>query len=85
MKFSYTYVKDMASGSKGTLVFRIIDWSINSTLLCLARVGKTSISLRFVNNVFNASQMSTVDASFLAKKVQVGERSVNLNIWDTAG
>ena len=51
----------------------------------LARVGKTSISLRFVNNVFNAAQMSTVDASFLAKKVQVGERSVNLNIWDTAG
>ena len=29
--------------------------------------------------------MSTVDASFLAKKIQVGERSVNLNIWDTAG
>ena len=29
--------------------------------------------------------MSTVDASFLDKKVNVGERTVKLNIWDTAG
>ena len=48
------------------------------------------MSLRFVNNVFNKEQMSTVDASFLDKKVnvqspQVGERTVKLNIWDTAG
>jgi len=50
-----------------------------------ARVGKTSISLRFVNNTFNKEQMSTVDASFLDKKVTVGERTVKLNIWDTAG
>ena len=29
--------------------------------------------------------MSTVDASFLEKKVNVGEKTVKLNIWDTAG
>ena len=29
--------------------------------------------------------MSTVDASFLEKKVTVGEKTVKLNIWDTAG
>ena len=52
---------------------------------CLARVGKTSISLRFVNGVFDKDQMSTVDASFLEKKVNVGEKTVKLNIWDTAG
>ena len=52
---------------------------------CIARVGKTSISLRFVHNKFDKEQMSTVDASFLDKKVNVGERSVKLNIWDTAG
>ena len=48
------------------------------------------MSLRFVNNVFNKEQMSTVDASFLEKKINVhsisvGERTVKLNIWDTAG
>ena len=36
---------------------------------CIARVGKTSISLRFVHNKFDKEQMSTVDASFLDKKV----------------
>lgn len=54
-------------------------------IVSVARVGKTSISLRFVNGVFNKDQMSTVDASFLDKKVNVGERTVKLNIWDTAG
>ena len=29
--------------------------------------------------------MSTVDASFLEKKVTVGEKTVKLYIWDTAG
>jgi len=39
-----------------------------------ARVGKTSLLLRFVNNAFDSDQTSTVDASFLQKKVQVGEK-----------
>ena len=52
---------------------------------CVARVGKTSISLRFVNGIFDKDQMSTVDASFLEKKVTVGEKTIKLNIWDTAG
>ena len=50
-----------------------------------ARVGKTSITLRFVKNEFDKEQDSTIDASFLGKKVTVGERNVMLNIWDTAG
>ena len=50
-----------------------------------ARVGKTSITLRFVKNEFDKAQDSTIDASFLGKKVTVGERTVTLNIWDTAG
>ena len=50
-----------------------------------ARVGKTSLTLRFVKNQFDKEQDSTIDASFLSKKVSVGEKSVNLNIWDTAG
>jgi len=51
----------------------------------IARVGKTSLLLRFVNNAFDSDQTSTVDASFLQKKVQIGEKQVKMNIWDTAG
>ena len=50
-----------------------------------ARVGKTSLTLRFVNNTFDKEQDSTIDASFLGKKVTVGQKSIMLNIWDTAG
>lgn len=48
-------------------------------------MGKTSLTLRFVKNEFDKQQDSTIDASFLDKKVTVGEKQVKLNIWDTAG
>ena len=34
---------------------------------------------------FDKTQSSTVDASFLEKVVQVGQKRVKLVIWDTAG
>ena len=53
--------------------------------LCAARVGKTSLSTKFVNNSFDKQQSSTVDATYLEKTVQVGQKRVKLVIWDTAG
>jgi Ras-related protein Rab-21 len=54
-------------------------------LLGEGRVGKTSLVLRYVNNVFSEKQQSTVQASFLTKRLALGEKTVNLAIWDTAG
>ena len=54
-------------------------------LLGEGRVGKTSLVLRYINNVFSEKQQSTVQASFLTKRLSLGERTVNLAIWDTAG
>lgn len=48
-------------------------------------VGKTSVVLRYVNNKFNDAHQSTLQASFLTKKIFVNNVSVTLNIWDTAG
>ena len=66
-----------------------LDWSdaefVCLRLLCTARVGKTSLSTKFVHGQFDKQQSSTVDASFLEKTVQVGEKRVKLVIWDTAG
>ena len=59
--------------------------ALKVVILGEARVGKTSLSLRFVRNEFDKEQDSTVDASFLDKKVAVGDKNVILNIWDTAG
>lgn len=49
------------------------------------RVGKTSLSLKFVNNVFHNDEISTVNATCLSKLVQIEKGAVQLNIWDTAG
>jgi small GTP-binding protein len=48
-------------------------------------VGKSSLVLRYVNQTFQENGASTIGASFLAKKVQVDDTTVRLQIWDTAG
>jgi len=48
-------------------------------------VGKTSVSTRYVQATFAEDQPSTIGASFLTKRVVVGDWRVKLSIWDTAG
>ena len=50
------------------------------------RVGKTSLTLKFARNEFHDNEISTVQANFIQKDVQLdGGVIVKLNIWDTAG
>ncbi|XP_045462278.1 ras-related protein Rab-21 [Harmonia axyridis] len=48
-------------------------------------VGKTSLVLRYVEDKFNNNHISTIQASFLNKKLNIDGKRVNLAIWDTAG
>jgi len=48
-------------------------------------VGKTSLVLRYVENKFNDAHQSTIQASFLTKKLIVNSTQISLAIWDTAG
>mmetsp|Transcript_9386 Transcript_9386/g.14180 ORF Transcript_9386/g.14180 Transcript_9386/m.14180 type:complete len:221 (+) Transcript_9386:57-719(+) len=48
-------------------------------------VGKTSLTLRYVRNEFNDEHLTTIQASFLPKKLTIDGTRVNLAIWDTAG
>jgi len=48
-------------------------------------VGKTSLMLRYVQDQFNDKHLTTIQASFLSKKLTVDGQRVNLAIWDTAG
>jgi len=54
-------------------------------LLGEGSVGKTSLLLRYVRNEFNEEHITTIQASFLSKKLTVDDTRVNLAIWDTAG
>lgn len=48
-------------------------------------VGKTSLCLRYVQNAFNDKHLTTIQASFLSKRLNVDGKRVGLAIWDTAG
>ncbi|MCL7039379.1 hypothetical protein MKW94_011497, partial [Papaver nudicaule] len=62
----------------GNLSFKLV-------LLGDGRVGKTSLVLRYVNNVFSDQQQATVQASFLTKRILIQGLPITLSIWDTAG
>ncbi|KAG2392690.1 hypothetical protein C9374_011415 [Naegleria lovaniensis] len=54
-------------------------------LLGEGRVGKTSLTLRFIKDVFDEHQQSTIQATYLQKDLKVGDQNVCLSVWDTAG
>jgi len=68
----------MANIVSGTHNFKVV-------LLGEGCVGKTSIVLRYVEDKFNNNHISTVQASFLTKIINIDGKRINLAIWDTAG
>ncbi|CAI9716874.1 ras-related protein Rab-21 [Octopus vulgaris] len=61
------------------------NYSFKIVLLGEGCVGKTSLILRYVENKFNDKHFSTLQASCLNKKINIGGKRVNLSLWDTAG
>ncbi len=49
------------------------------------RVGKTSISARWISNQFDEGQVPTRAAAFSTKNITVDGTPVELALWDTAG
>lgn len=54
-------------------------------LLGEGSVGKTSLVTRYIKNTFNERHVTTIQASFLSKRLNIEGQRVTLNIWDTAG
>jgi Ras-related protein Rab-8A len=62
-------------------------YDFNSKILLIgdSSVGKTSITMRFVNNNFSPSFITTIGIDFVSKIINSSEHKVKLQIWDTAG
>ncbi|CAI5736280.1 unnamed protein product [Hyaloperonospora brassicae] len=54
-------------------------------LLGEGRVGKTSILVRYIKGEYDERQDSTLQASYLDKRLLVDNCRVALSLWDTAG
>ncbi|XP_010620378.1 ras-related protein Rab-24 isoform X2 [Fukomys damarensis] len=59
---------------------------VKVVMLGKENVGKTSLVERYVHDRFLAGPyQNTIGAAFVAKVMSVGDRTVTLGIWDTAG
>lgn len=59
--------------------------SIKVVLIGNSGVGKTCISQRYISNTYSCQEGSTVGASYFQKKLQINGKTIQLDIWDTAG
>ena len=75
----------LAAACSAAPLVAVCAWCAAVVLLGEGRVGKTCLCLRYVNNTFSSEQESTIQATYLEKRLNVGRRAVTLNIWDTAG
>ena len=64
--------------NKYEFIFKII-------LIGSSSVGKSSILQRYIQKVFNESYSCTIGVDFFMKSIDVGEKSIKLQLWDTAG
>lgn len=48
-------------------------------------VGKSSLLLRFVDNVYSENLLSTIGVDFKFKTLEIKGKKVKMQIWDTAG
>ena len=60
--------------------------NIKVVLFGEAGVGKTSIIMRYITNIFNPRQLATQGASYVSKIVEINKnQKVKFELWDTAG
>ena len=64
--------------NKYEFIFKII-------LIGSSSVGKSSILQRYIQKVFNESYSCTIGVDFFMKSIDIGEKSIKLQLWDTAG
>ena len=62
-----------------------IDFKVKIMFIGNSSVGKTSIIKRYSKNIFSTSYISTLGIDFESKNINIDNKTINLQIWDTAG
>ena len=58
---------------------------VKCVLLGDANAGKSSLALRYMKNEFTAKCQTTIGCSFNSKRLNIDDKIIKLDIWDTAG
>lgn len=64
---------------------REYDYLIKLVIIGNSSVGKSSVLLRFSDDQFSESYLTTIGVDFRFKTLNIDGRKVKLQIWDTAG
>ena len=62
-----------------------VDYKMSIIMIGDSGVGKTCILLKFADQNFNTSHISTIGIDYKIKTIQIDGKNVKLQIWDTAG
>lgn len=64
---------------------REYDYLFKLVIVGNSGVGKSSILLRFSDDQFNESYLTTIGVDFRFKTLKIDGKTIKLQIWDTAG
>lgn len=64
---------------------REYDYLFKLVIIGNSGVGKSSVLLRFADDQFNESYLTTIGVDFRFKTLPIDGKNVKLQIWDTAG
>jgi small GTP-binding protein len=76
---SATKHKDYDCLFKFVLIGGLISFNVDSG------VGKTNILSRFAYNQFSLESKPTIGVEFATKTLQITDKQVKMQVWDTAG
>ncbi|KAH7828237.1 Rab1b [Monocercomonoides exilis] len=61
------------------------DYIFKLLLIGDSGVGKSCLLLRFAENTFNSTYVTSIGVDFKIRTIKVGDKIVKLHLWDTAG
>ena len=61
------------------------DYIFKLILIGSSGVGKSSILQRYIQKLFNAEYTCTIGVDFFMKTINIRDKSIKLQLWDTAG
>ncbi len=71
-------MEDLQDSEKYNYIFKII-------LIGNSGVGKSSILKRYIQKVFEDNYSCTIGVDFFMKSITIGDKTIKLQLWDTAG
>ena len=78
-------IKIIVKCTKNSNIFNHSDHVLKFVIVGNSSVGKSSLLMRFSDDSFSDSYLTTVGVDFKFKTLKIDDSSVKLQIWDTAG